>query len=65
MAMARKPKAIDHMTEPQLEAAFPDETACIAYLVARRWPNGVHCPRCAVDGYCFSHFAGTIFENTN
>jgi hypothetical protein len=61
-----------------------DEAACIAYLVARRWPNGVICPRCgngkcyalasghhwqceqcAVNGYRFSHLAGTIFENTN
>ena len=44
--MARKPKAVHQMTEPQFEAAFPDETACIAYLIARRWPDGVHCPRC-------------------
>jgi len=53
-------------------------------LVARRWPNGVVCPRCgnpkvyalksgfhwqceqcAVNGYRFSHIAGTVFENTN
>jgi IS1 family transposase/transposase-like protein len=34
------------MTEGQFEAAFPDEDACKAYLVARRWPNGVICPRC-------------------
>ena len=82
--MARKPKAVHQMTEPQFEAAFPHEEACIAYLIARRWPDGVHCPRCgnaevyalasgrhwqceacAVDGYRFSHIAGTIFENTN
>lgn len=44
--MARKPKAVHQMTEPQFEAAFPHEEACIAYLVARRWPNGVICPRC-------------------
>ena len=25
---------------------FPDESACGAYLVARRWPEGVRCPRC-------------------
>jgi hypothetical protein len=25
---------------------FPDEDACRAYLVARRWPRGVRCPRC-------------------
>jgi IS1 family transposase/transposase-like protein len=34
------------MTVAQFEAAFPDEDACKAYLVARRWPNGVVCPRC-------------------
>jgi hypothetical protein len=34
------------MTVKQFEAAFPDEEACRAYLIARRWPNGVHCPRC-------------------
>src|SRR5712692_8471657 len=25
---------------------FPDEDACKVYLQARRWPEGVHCPRC-------------------
>jgi transposase-like protein len=34
------------MTISQFEATFPDEDACKAYLVARRWPNGVVCPRC-------------------
>jgi IS1 family transposase len=34
------------MTIPQFEALFPDEDACSGYLVARRWPDGVHCPRC-------------------
>src|SRR5580704_11585120 len=34
------------MTIPQFEAAFPNEDACAAYLVAHRWPDGVHCPRC-------------------
>jgi transposase-like protein len=34
------------MTVAQFEAAFPDETACAKYLVARRWPNGIACPRC-------------------
>jgi hypothetical protein len=34
------------MTIKQFEAAFPDEEACRAYLIARRWPKGVHCPRC-------------------
>jgi transposase-like protein/IS1 family transposase len=34
------------MTIAQFEATFPHEEACKAYLVARRWPNGVICPRC-------------------
>jgi transposase-like protein len=36
------------MTTAQFEARFPvgDEEACQQYLIARRWPQGVHCPRC-------------------
>lgn len=43
-----RPKPIHQMTEAQFEAMFPagDEDACKRYLVARRWPNGVVCPRC-------------------
>ncbi len=44
--MAKRPKPVHQMTIAQFEAAFPDEEACKAYLVARRWPNGVCCPRC-------------------
>ncbi|MGB9364936.1 MAG: IS1595 family transposase [Xanthobacteraceae bacterium] len=44
--MAKRPKPVPQMTVQQFEAAFPDEDACIAYLVARRWPEGVSCPRC-------------------
>src|SRR5712692_6501743 len=84
MAHRRQPKPVHQLTADEFEAAFPDEDACIAYLVARRWPEGVRCPRCgnenvyalasghhwqceqcAVDGYRFSHIAGTIYENTN
>jgi hypothetical protein len=28
------------------EAMFPEEDACKGYLKDRRWPDGVHCPRC-------------------
>ncbi len=44
----RRPKPVHQMTEAQFEAMFPagDEDACKRYLVARRWPNGVICPRC-------------------
>jgi len=44
--MAKRPKPVPQMTAAQFETAFPDEEACKAYLVARRWPDGVHCPRC-------------------
>ncbi len=46
--MAKRPKPVHQMTSAQFEAMFPvgDDAACKAYLVARRWPNGVHCPRC-------------------
>lgn len=42
----RRPKPVHQMTIAQFEAMFPDEEACKAYLVARRWPQGVKCPRC-------------------
>ncbi|MBV9394075.1 MAG: IS1595 family transposase [Methylobacteriaceae bacterium] len=44
--MARRPKPVPQMTIGQFEATFTDEEACRAYLIARRWPEGVKCPRC-------------------
>jgi transposase-like protein len=44
--MARHPKPVPQMTVAQFENTFPDDEACKSYLQARRWPNGVHCPRC-------------------
>ncbi len=46
--MAKRPKPVPQMTMAQFEASFPvgDDEACLRYLVARRWPEGVHCPRC-------------------
>jgi transposase-like protein len=44
--MARRPKPVPQMTVAQFEATFPDEDACKSYLQARRWPNGIRCPRC-------------------
>jgi transposase-like protein len=34
------------MTFAQFDKMFPNEEACSAYLVGRRWPDGVRCPRC-------------------
>jgi transposase-like protein len=45
------------MTIAQFEAMFPDESACIAYLIARRWPDGVKCPRCG-NGKCYALASG-------
>jgi transposase-like protein len=82
----KRPKPVHQLTSAQFDAMFPvgDEDACIRYLIARRWPKGIVCPRCgndkvyalasghhwqceqcALNGYRFSHLAGTIFENTN
>jgi hypothetical protein len=46
--MAKRPKPVHQMTEREFETRFPigDDDACSAYLMARRWPEGVHCPRC-------------------
>src|SRR5258708_14741282 len=46
MARAKQPKPVHQLTAAQFDAMFPDEEACKAYLVARRWPEGVRCPRC-------------------
>ena len=34
------------MTLSEFEKLFPNDNACKDYLLARRWPNGVKCPRC-------------------
>ena len=39
-------KFTPQMTVPQFEALFPTDDACKSYLVARRWPKGIRCPRC-------------------
>jgi hypothetical protein len=43
-----KLKPVHQLTSAQFDRLFPegDEDACKAYLKARRWPEGVHCPRC-------------------
>jgi len=37
------------MTFNQLLTQFPNEEACKTYLVAKRWPKGVRCPRCNTE----------------
>jgi transposase-like protein len=51
MSRKPRPKAVHQLTAAQIDQMFPvgDEDACKAYLVARRWPGGVRCPRCGND----------------
>lgn len=51
--MASRPKPVTQMTVAQFDRMFPDEVACKTYLQARRWPNGVICPRCGSDQKVF------------
>jgi transposase-like protein len=46
--MAKRPKPVHQMTEGEFEDRFPmgDDETPKAYLKARRWPEGVKCPRC-------------------
>jgi transposase-like protein len=46
MTREKQPKQIHQLNIAQFEEMFPDEEHCRAYLVARRWPDGVSCPRC-------------------
>lgn len=34
------------MTFEQFDRDFPSDDACKEYIVAKRWPDGVRCPRC-------------------
>lgn len=43
--MATK-RPVHQLTAAEFEKHFPDEDACCAYLVGKRWPKGVLCPRC-------------------
>ncbi len=40
----------------EVQAQFPDEASCWAYLRHARWPQGFRCPRCTGTG---SHFLAT------
>ena len=49
------------MTVDEFESLFPTDEACKAYLVARRWPEGVTCPRCG-SGEKLSHLKARPFH---
>jgi transposase-like protein len=42
-------KRIQQLTSGQFDKLFPNEAACDSYLIVRRWPKGVHCPRCGSE----------------
>ena len=45
-------KTIKQLTNQQFNDMFPTDDDCKRYLVQRRWPEGIHCPRCGnVDVY--------------
>jgi len=45
-------KTIKQLTNQQLNDMFVTEDDCRRYLTQRRWPEGIHCPRCGnVDVY--------------
>jgi hypothetical protein len=46
MAKRKQPRPVHQLTAAEFDAMFPDEEACKGYLAARRWPEGVCCPRC-------------------
>jgi transposase-like protein len=63
----------------ELEQRFHDETDCLAYIQAFRWPEGLRCPRCASQRtwpmkrglwlcqdcrHQTSVLAGTVFQDT-
>jgi transposase-like protein len=43
------PKPVHQLTAAQFDALFKTEEDCIRYLVVRRWPKGVRCPRCGSE----------------
>jgi transposase-like protein len=49
MSKETEPKFVPQMTFADFDRMFPNEQACWQYLYARRWPNGVRCPRCGND----------------
>jgi len=48
MSKSNEPKTLQ-----QAIVYFADPDNCLNYLIARRWPNGVTCPRCGSDKVTF------------
>jgi transposase-like protein len=46
MTRNKQDKPIHQLTAAQFDDMFPNEETCCAYLIGKRWPEGVSCPRC-------------------
>ena len=46
MASPKHLKPVHQLTAKQFDELFKTEDDCIAYLVVRRWPKDIRCPRC-------------------
>jgi transposase-like protein len=42
-------KQVKQMSSGDFDRLFPNEEACDNYLIGRRWPKGIHCPRCGSE----------------
>src|SRR5271166_163442 len=49
MAREKQPKPVHQLTAAQFDRLFQTEEDCIRYLVVRRWPEGIRCPRCGAE----------------
>jgi transposase-like protein len=49
MARNKQPRPVHQLTAGQFDKLFKTEENCIRYLIARRWPEGVRCPRCGSE----------------
>jgi IS1 family transposase/transposase-like protein len=49
MAREKQPKPVHQLTAAQFDRLFQTEHDCIRYLVLRRWPEGIRCPRCGSE----------------
>ena len=59
--MTRKIKQVKSLmkryTLHDMECEFPDDRACMLYLFAKRYPDGLTCPKCGVVDAKYHYFA--------
>jgi transposase-like protein len=64
MARKRRPKAVHQLSASQFDALFQTEQDCVRYLIARRWPETVNCPRCG-NSKVYALASGHHWQCTN